>query len=590
MKVDKTLYDFSGYVTRYNVLCSDGRTIAPDSFKHLDGQTVPLLYQHGHQNIDNVLGNVYLEHRQDGMYGYARLNKSRSGESAKELVDNGDIKAFSIHANQLVQNGKIVQHGQIREVSLVIAGANPEAQIDNVSFRHSDGEIVEFDDEAFIITSFLEHDSGEEDEDEDTSERTIQDILDTMNDEQLGVVVAIAADAAGTSSDEDEEGEPEDTEEVEHSGSGEGKMKKTKNIFEMQGSAIAQKQDEIRHSLTEAGYPGYSAMMQAAIDQGTLKSFKDVLTHAAAEYGIENIEYLFPEAKLVSNEPTMISREMDWVNGVIDSVRKSPFARIKSLHADITADEARAKGYTKGNRKMEEVFTLLKRETYPTTVYKKQKLDRDDILDIVDFDVVNFMKAEMRLMLLEEMARQILIGDGRKFGDEDRIDPSKIRPIYEDDEFYTLRHILPKEITPTELEDSVVVAQEKLKGTGTPTMYTTKAFRNKLLLSRDSQGRKLYETEASLASSLGVAKIVCVEPMEGLFRTDASGEGAPKKLNCLAILVNLRDYVLGANPKGEVAYFEDFDIDFNQYKYLYETRKCGALDIPFSALVLEQEA
>lgn len=550
----KVKYDFGGYATRNDLKCSDGRTIRKDAFKENDGDTVPLVWHHMHNDPANILGHAVLENREDGVYVYGKFNNTESGINAKALVEHGDINRLSIHANGLVQKGKDVIHGSIREVSLVLAGANPGAFIDNIAIEHSDGSYTEDTSEA-VISSGLELDFEDlemfhEDEPAKKSEdKTVADVFNSLSEEQKNVVYFMIGQAL-------EAGD------VEHSDDDyfyQGGERMKVNVFDKKDK---ENRETLSHSQIEA-------IISDAQKCGSLK--EAFLAHTE-EYGIENIDYLFPDAKTVTPTPEMIARDMAWVRGVIDGAKHTPFSRIKSTAADITAEEARAKGYIKGNLKKEEVIKLLKRVTTPTTIYKKQKLDRDDIIDITDLDVVAWLKAEMRLMLDEEIARAVLIGDGREVEDPDKINEENIRPIAKDNELYAHPVNLAPNLSGNSLVEAILRARKNYKGTGSPTLYTTEDIITDLLLIKDKIGRRLYPTEAELASALRVKSIVAVEAMETM-------------PNLLGILVNINDYTIGADKGGQVSMFDDFDIDYNQYKYLIETRISGCLTKPKSALV-----
>lgn len=559
----KKKFDFSGYATKNNIKCSDGRTIRENAFKHMDGATVPLVWQHMHNSPDNILGHALLENRSDGVYAYARFNDTPSGENAKKLVKNGDIKNLSIYANKLKQQGSDVIHGAIREVSLVLTGANPGALIDNLEFAHSDGTFEEDLEEAIIHTglSFSIDDVIHADEDD----KTVQDIIDTMTEEQKNVMYVLVGAALDDSIEhsDDYEYEDEDTDE--------GGFSMKRNVFEKHEP----KGQVLSHSALEE-------ILQEAKATGSLKDA--FLAHEEVqEYGIENIDYLFPEARTISPTPTLIQRDQDWVQKLMGGLHRTPFSRIKSVQADITAEEARAKGYIKGNLKKDEVFKLLKRVTTPTTIYKKQKLDRDDIVDIVDLDVVAFVKMEMRLMLNEEIARAILIGDGRQITDDDKIPEENIRPVYTDDDLYSHKVTVAADVTPSGLVKSIIRARKHYKGKGMPNLYTTTDVVTDMLLEEDKVGRRLYSTMEALKAALRVNDIVEVPVMEGVSRTVGENE-----LDLVAILLNPRDYTAGADKGGEINLFDDFDIDYNQYKYLMETRMSGALKDPKTAIVIEK--
>ena len=581
--------DFSGYATKSGLRCSDGRTIMPGAFSEQSGDRVPLVWQHGHGDPMNVLGHAQLEERPDGIYAYGYFNNTESANQAKSLVEHGDIVAMSIHANKLVEKSKNVLHGKIREVSLVLSGANPGALIDNVNIRHSDGDIEERDDEAIIYTGeklSLTHaessdnnaNSNSEENDmatNNSSDKTVQDVFDDMTEEQKNVVyfmIGTALEEAGVSEEDDES-----TESVSQSSDGtpfishKEAFEMTRNVFEMANSGSFG--ESLEHSNTSKSL-SHSEVSSIVNEAKKIGSFKDAVLNHADEYGIENIDILFPDARALSNNPDFIQRRTEWVAKVMSSIKKSPFSRIKTIHADITADEARARGYIKGNLKKEEVIKLLKRKTDPTTIYKKQKLDRDDILDITDLDVVAWLKAEMRIMLDEEIARAILIGDGRSSVSDDKIDEDKIRPIANDDALYAHPVTINDSATPAEIIEQLIRARGNYRGSGQPTLFTTLPFLTDMLLLKDSLGRRLYTSKEALASELMAKEIVEVEVMED---TDILG-----------IYVNLNDYTAGADRGGEVSMFDDFDIDYNQNKYLIETRMSGALTKPMSAIVVKK--
>lgn len=572
--------DFSGYATRNDLKCSDGRTIRRDAFKDDDGQRVPLVWQHMHDSADNVLGHADLENRADGVYAYCFLNETPAGQNAKELVAHRDINAMSIYANKLIQKGSDVLHGAIREVSLVLSGANPGAMIDTVAIQHSDGFVEEQEDEAIITTGMtIEHgdetpvqtDSGGDDDDEDN--RTIGDIVETMTDEQKDVLTYLVDQALNEKQDDKQNSAPADN--VEHSATKEANVKH--NVFD---STTGDRGPKLEHSQIKA-------IFAEAESYGTLS--ESVMAHAQT-YGISNIELLFPDAKEMNNPPEFIQKEKPWVQAIVGGTKHTPFAKVRTTFADISGYDARARGYQKGKLKKEEVFKLLRRETTPQTIYKKQKLDRDDVLDITDFDVVSWIKAEMQVKLKEELARAILFGDGRSVTSDDKIQEDHIRPILTDDDFYSIKHTLSKE---TELTDGAlidIVAESMLdyEGSGSPTFFAHKKVIFDMLHQRDKMGRRLYNTREELANALEVGSIVDVDPMKGLTRTLGVGEGGGTA-NVLGIIVNMSDYNIGTNKGGEVNFFDDFDIDYNQMKYLYETRLSGALVEPYSAVVIEQK-
>ena len=603
--------DFSGYATKAGLKCSDGRTIMPGAFKHQDRMTVPLVWQHRHTDPQNILGHAILESREDGdMYAYGYFNDTEPAKHAKSLLEHGDINRLSIWANELIERSQRVMHGVIREVSLVISGANPGAVIENVTIRHGDGELFTLEDEADIFTGLdLEHSSmddesqeseeetqSEEESSEDTSTEddssndtesdsnendesdnsgeddsdagddvqhadantTLQDIIDTMNEEQKNVLYFMINDAFEQAADELKQDNLNDTD------STKGTEMRT-NVFD------DKKEGQSGYQLT------HSDLDSIVADASRLGSLKDAAKAFALSHGIEDIDVLFPDATAVSNTPEFLARRTEWVAKVLGAARKSPFSRLKTLSADITEDEARAKGYIKGNLKKEEFFGVAKRVTTPTTVYKKQKLDRDDMVDITDFDVVAWLKGEMRLMLDEEIARAILIGDGRDVASEDKINEQNIRPIASDHELFTTTvnvNILDASSSITEMVDAIVGNRHLYKGTGLPTMFTTETVISKFLLLKDTLGRYIYNSLSEVATKLRVDEIVPVEVME-------------ETPEILAILVNMNDYTVGATAGGQVSLFDDFDIDYNQYKYLIETRMCGTLTKLKSAIVVK---
>ena len=577
--------DFSGYATKAGLRCSDGRTIMPDAFKHMDGVTVPLVWQHGHSEPANILGHAVLEAREDGMYAYGYFNDTPSGVSSKTLVRHKDITQLSIYANQLVEKGKSVLHGAIREVSLVLSGANPGALIDNINLAHSDGEVETLEDEAVIYTGLsLEHENQAEEEELELTHAeddiTVQEVYDSFTPQQKDLVhymigVAIQANSKDLAQSDDMPDATSSENNLEHQ---EGSEMTTHNVFD-QNSVGAN--DSKRPTLT---HDQLSAIMTTAKKGGSLK---DAVLEHAVTYGIENIDLLFPDAKTITNSPEFVARRMEWVSGVINGTRHSPFSRIKSQSADITLDTARAKGYVKATLKQDEFFALSERVTTPQTVYKKQKLDRDDIIDITDLDVVAWLKAEMRVMLDEEIARAVLVGDGRNIASPDKIKEDYIRPIATDDEFYTHQTVVAKTVVGDDLIDTILLQREFYRGSGYPAMYCTERTLTELLVLKDSLGRRLYESEAALATALRVSKIVSVPVMEDATVIDLA-DGVTV-CDLLAILVNLSDYTLGADKGGAVSMFDDFDIDYNQYKYLIETRLSGALTKFKSAQVIARK-
>lgn len=630
--------DFSGYATKSNITCSDGRVILPEAFESNDGMKVPMVWQHDHDSPTNVLGHCELESRPDGVYCRGYFNHTDAAKAAKAAVEHGDVDSLSIYANHLQQEGNKVTHGLIREVSLVLAGANPGAKIDDIAIRHSDGSINHLSDEAIIqsgehlahadepqekqgsMTSTQESSGSdttqkpdndvtlqdvidsmtdlqrrvmywfvamargvnpEDDSDDDSAEvshadgssgPTIQEVYDSMNDDQktaVQIVVGLAKEAASDDDDDSDDSDEEGDTEMAHS-----------NIFEKNGDMDAMDKNvyELEHSDV---VPTIFSEISSGSFGGSLK--KAVIQHAQ-DYGIQNIDLLFPDAKTIRNTPDFYKRRSEWVNTVLNGTTHIPFSRIKSLVADITGEEARARGYTldrdHNNRKTDEIFSLLRRVTLPQTVYKKQKLDRDDIVDIVDFDVIAWMKQEMRIQLDEEIGRCVLIGDGRSAESLDKVRTDSVRPIAFDDDLYTIKVTLPADQNQSQLVDAIMQSQVDYQGTGNPVLLATPQFVAALMVDRDKIQRRFYANRQELADAMGVSGIVDVPVMSNT--TDSNG-------NILrAIVVNLRDYTIGADRGGEVSMFDDFDIDFNQNKYLIETRVSGALTLPKSAIAVFQ--
>lgn len=579
-------HDFGGFATKADLKCSDGRTITSDAFKHMDGQEIPLVWQHMHDSPENILGHAKLKHSKEGMYAFCYFNDTPSAQNSKLLVEHGDIKSLSIYANQLVEKNKQVLHGDLCEVSLVLKGANKGALIDYVRVAHSDGEVEVLADEAVITTGLeLEHAAGQ----------TYKDVYDSLDADQKSLVEFMVSEALKTdasvkhaddakkaeedktddgkkadekSEDDKKETGTEDASDLKHKEND----KMTRNVFENGKDGKGGSGDG-----AQTGGTLTHAQIQTLVDDGhKLGSFKESLLAHADDYGITNIEILFPDAQAIDNKPEWVTRRIEWVEGVLNGTRKLPFSKIKSLTADLTADSARAKGYIKGNMKKEQFFAIVKRETGPKTIYKKQKLDRDDIVDITDFDVVAWIWVEMNFMLREEIARAILVGDGREVDDDDKIDETKIRPIAFDDAFYTDVITVPANTNSNDLIEAVLRGRNNYKGTS-PTAYMTNAVMVDMLLSKDSLFRRFYNTKADLAAALGVGEIVEVPVLEGVVRDGAE---------VLMIIVNLSDYSVGSTRGGEITKFDDFDIDFNQYKYLIEGRMSGALTSPKRAQVV----
>lgn len=566
-------YDFSGWATKNNLKCSDGRTIMKDAFKENDGQVVPLVWNHQHNDVFNVLGHALLKNKDEGTYAYCSFNGTESGQQAKALVDSGDVVSLSIYANQLKERNGQVFHGNIREVSLVLAGANPGAVITNV-IKH--GEDVE--DEAFIVTGenieLFHSDDKKDDEgtkEDPDSRKTIKDVFDSMTEEQRTAAYYVITQAINNDADDDNDNDndqKEDKEDMKH------------NVFDRDDTD--KMEGVIMHSDgTPVTVEEVSTIFADAKRYGSLKD--SVLQH-----GIEDIEYLFPDAKNVTQTPQFIKRDTGWVSEVMGAVHHTPFSRIKSLFADITEDDARAKGYIKGKLKKEEFFSLIKRTTTPTTVYKKQKLDRDDVIDITDFDVVSWIKSEMRGMLDEEIARAVLVGDGRVSSSDDKINETNIRPIWKDEDLYTIKARFTVSDSATDDDKAqafiraAIKARKEYKGSGNPVLYTTEDVLTDCLLLTDKMGRDLYDSVEKLAKKLRVSKIVTVPVMEGLTNKVSADTYA-----LYGIIANLSDYNIGADKGGAINMFDDFDIDYNAQKYLIETRCSGALIKPYSAIAIE---
>lgn len=625
-------YDFGGYATRNDLRCSDGRIIRHNAFIDNDGQVVALMWNHKHDTIDSVIGHALLENREDGVYAYCSLNDSPGADKARSAIKHGDIDSLSIYANHLKQNGNNVIHGVIREVSLVLAGANPGARIDTVMI-HSDAEDGEeaeifMHSQVDIFNDDLADDMLDDDimhadsDDEDEKGETVEDVFNTLTEKQKKVVYAIIGQAiqdakAGKSAKHSDEDEENDDDVIAHAEVELGDDATVEDVFntlnETQKNVVyaligqALEEAEIQHSDYEGDYEmkenvfDTDSVMTATLSHADIEeimddakrygSLKDSVLAHAADYGIDNIGTLFPyepeDGKLL-NDPSFIQRDDSWVPKVVQGAHHSPFSRVKSIFANITEDEARAKGYIKGHLKKEEVFPLLKRATSPTTIYKKQKLDRDDIVDITDFNVVNFIKGEMKIMLNEEIGRAILVGDGRAASDEDKISELNIRPIWTDHELYTITQTVTLPANATEdakakaIERAAVKARKNYKGSGNPTFFTTEDVLTDMLLREDTTGRKIYTSVNELATALRVKEIVTVPVMEGLTR-----EVGGKTHTLQGIIVNMNDYNVGADKGGELNMFDDFDIDYNQQKYLIETRISGALVKPYSAIVIE---
>lgn len=565
--------DFSGYATKAGLQCSDGRTIMPGAFKHQDKAKVPLVWQHGHTDPENVLGHAILENRDDGVYTYGFFNSSAKAVHTKGLLDHGDITMLSIWANELVERSGRVLHGAIREVSLVLSGANPGALIENVTIRHGDGDDVTLDDEVIIYTGLeLEHASGDPNPDdggdgggdgEGDGEETVQDVYDTLTDKQKQVVHFMLGQAFSmTEGDMQQDNLDKESNNADKEGT-----QMTRNVFEKGDEATS---PVLSHS-------DIQGIVADAMKGGSLKA---AVENYALAHGINQIDTLFPEATALTTAPEFYTRRTEWVNSVLNGARKSPFARVKTHWADLTYDDARAKGYITGEVKKEQFFATSRRETMPQTIYKKQKLDRDDIVDITDFDVVAWVKGEMRGMLDEELARAILIGDGRAVDDEDKILEDRIRPIATDDPIFVIQVLADVQgaapAGPGNFVDAVISYRSLYRGTGMPTLYTSEYLISQFMLMKDTLGRRIYTSLEQVASEMRVSSIVPVDIFD-------PAAGSP-----LGIIVNMTDYNIGADKGGQVSLFDDFDIDYNQYKYLIETRVSGALVKLKSALVVKE--
>lgn len=651
----KKHYDFAGWATKNNIRCSDGRTIMHGAFSADNGKRVPLVWNHQHDNVRNVLGHADLEERPEGVYAYCSFNNTEHGQDAKDCVKHGDIVALSIYANQLKQNGANVIHGAIREVSLVLAGANRGAVIDSVlehgelsddsaeirfigygdiELNHSDLDEQDDDYEDEELDDYQEDDEVEEDEEDDENLQhadngeakkeekeddgeTVADVMNTLTDKQRKAVAIIIeqaiADSKGDNSmshaDGDAQNDAENDDETVEDVYNTLNEKQKKVVNFLIGEALKNKDSEggseMKHNVFEGSENVQNTISHAEIHEicrvgkqmGSLKAAVDqayeegVLEHAEGDYGINNIDYLFPDAKAMTTEPELIKRDMGWVDDVFNGVHRTPFKRVKSVFADITEDEARAKGYIKGKFKKEEVFTLLKRTTDPQTIYKKQKLDKDDLEDLEDnFNVLPWIKNEMNMMFREEVARAILIGDGRPSSSDDKIQENHIRPIYNDEDLFTVK--VPVEVKTGATEDDIaralikamVKARKQYKGTGNPTFFTTEDYLTDCLLIENTLGERLYKSEAEVATAMRASKITTVEPMENKTISITEEGGRSTSYPLIGVLVNLTDYNVGAKNGGKTDFFEDFDIDFNQQKYLYEARMSGALKKPFSAI------
>lgn len=587
--------DFCGWVTKFGVKCTDRRVITPNAFKHCDGKTVPLVWNHNHDTVENIAGKIVLEQRDKGLYGYAYFNDTPTGRKSKACVEHGDITGLSIMANHIKEtpnrsNGTDVIHGDIQEVSLVIMQANPGAGITSVCLQHSDAgdddnEMIFELGEADLLhgddledTDTAQSDDDHEDDDgelEHSDNKTVGDVLNSLTEEQMNAVAAlIGGTVVKDSGDENDEDDEDDEDEEDNTS-----MKH--NAFEGNGQTAND------HVLTHSDFA--EIIGTARKGRLTLKeATEDFLEHG--DYGIDNIDILFPDAQTLTNTPDFIKRDTGWVGDVMNGAHHSPFSRVKTVFANITADEARAKGYIKGKRKLDEVFTLLKRSTEPQTIYKKQKLDKDDVDDITSFEVVQFVRGEMRIMLDEEIARAVLVGDGRQSSAEDKIKEDHIRPIWKDDDLYAIKRTFEAgdnvSVMADNFIDEAIRARKEYKGSGNPVLFAEEEIITNCLLLKDKNGRRIYGSMAELATAMRVSKIVTVPIMEGLTRETTAGK-TTDTYTLHGIIVNMNDYNIGADKGGKVSTFDDFDIDYNQYKYLIETRCSGALVKPYSAIVLE---
>ncbi len=637
----KKLWDFSGWATKNDILCSDGRTIRHGAFSGDDGKTVPLVWNHRHDDVNEVLGHALLEERDEGIYAYCSFNGTERGQNAKLQVQHGDVLALSIFANQLKQKGGDVIHGAIKEVSLVLAGANKGALIDNVlehGEESSDSAEIMFVGYGDIELYHAEEEKASMNEDEkkvqneESGEETVQDVYDSMSEKQKKVVAFLVGkaveDAKGGSKPAEGEEEVKHSDDAQNGDDGDDGEETVQDVYDsmnqkqkdvvsfLVGKAIEDKEDsneggseDMKHNvfageeskknvlshdefqqINKVGRQigSLRAAFQAAEEEGVLQH-DDTNGVAGVNYGITDIEFLFPEAKTINTTPEFIKREMGWVDKVLNATHHTPFSRVKSIFANITEDEARARGYIKGHLKKEEVFSLLKRSTDPQTIYKKQKLDKDDIDDITDMNVVAWIKSEMQMMLKEEIARAILIGDGRLNSSDDKIQEAHIRPVYNDADLYTIK--VPVNVPNGASEDDIakaliramIKARKLYKGSGNPTFFTTEDYLTDALLLEDQIGHVLYDSEAKVATAMRVKEIVPVEVMEG-HKIGITEGGTTTQYPLIGVVVNLADYNVGTNGGAKTDFFDDFDIDYNQYKYLYETRMSGALIKPFSAM------
>lgn len=627
-------WDFTGWATKNDIPCSDGRIIRQNAFKDCDGCTVPLVWMHQHKEPANVLGHALLENRPEGVFTYCKFNDTEAGKNSKLLVQHGDIVSLSIYANQLQQAGPNVMHGMIREVSLVMAGANPGASIQSVTMAHSDGSIEELEDQVIIYagegielahsgapaatpvepakepekqSTPTEGDNGDElmhaNEEGSDDGKTVKDVFDSFTDEQKQVVYFLIGQAVKQAQGEGSSNEDKGESDMKHN-EDEGESDMKYNVFdgesEDKGTYLAHSMTSDEQNLIISDMKRFGSLKESFLAHQEELGINQInyIAHSTdiersqnvQNYGVNDPSFLFPEARALNNPPAFISRRMDWVAGVMSGTTHTPFSRIKSVFADITEDAARAKGYIKGKRKKEEVFSLLKRTTTPTTIYKKQKMDRDDIIDITDFDIIAWIKGEMRVMLDEEIARAVLIGDGRLASDDDYINENNIRPIWKDDPLFTINATLKFAANATDDDKAksvikaAVKSRKEYRGSGNPTFFTTEDMLTNMLLLEDGIGHRLYKSETEVAQAMRVSKIVTVPVFENQTR---EVDGKTKTL--IGLIVNLRDYTIGADKGGSVNMFDDFDIDVNQQKYLIETRCSGALTVPYSAIALESE-
>lgn len=593
-------FDFEGWITKNNIRCSDGAIIQQNAFAHCDRMTVPLVYNHDHDSLENVLGHCRLENRPEGVYGYASLNNTEAGELARKLIQHGDVMGLSVYANGIRRNGANVTHGDIKEVSLVLAGANPGAKITHVDMAHGEGGYGEE-----VVMSFIDDEYDYIAHGDNPFDSAMDKLTEEEQNAVYSVITAGTVDALADYDDDEEDDDDWDDDSDDYEDSDDDDLDDDDEDYDDSDDDDWDDSDDdsddydegedgdMMHNIFENDNEEYGVLSHEAEgeiigDAKRIGSLKESFIQHAAEYGVDGIEWLFPEVHNITPTPQFIKRDTNWVDDVFNGAHKTPFSRIKSVFADITEDDARAKGYIKGKYKKEEVFTLLKRTTQPTTIYKKQKMDKDDIIDLASFDAISWLKTEMRMMLNEEIARAILVGDGRNNSSDDKINESCIRPIWKDEDFYTIKAAIEianddtNAIKTKKIIDGIIRSRKFYKGSGNPAFFTTEDFVTDCLLLEDGIGHKLYKSVNELATTLRVSKIVTVEIMEGLQRTVDS-----KTHDLVGIIVNMNDYTVGADKGGAINMFEDFDIDYNQQKYLIETRCSGSLVKPFSAIAVE---